>query len=157
MTSRSITGRKDFSDHDMRDAKIASALEKLPTHVHFRSGVSVRGKFLKKTTDSYEEGRLLTRSTSIFETRAQKAVQVLSDLFKTKSLQKDDVQGEAEWCIQGHTAQREVFAVEEQQKLVKKSLDIGGEEKQVAEKKNKVRTVKNSLEVTNSSIKLTPR
>ena len=43
------------------------------------------------------------------------------------------------------------------QKLVKKSLEIQVEEKQVAEINNKVRTVKNSLEVTNSSIKLTPR
>ena len=40
---------------------------------------------------------------------------------------------EAEWCIQEHTAQREV----------------------VAEIKNKVQTLKNSLEVTNSSIKQT--
>ena len=47
--------------------------------------------------------------------------------------------------------------MEEQQKLVKKSLEIQFEEKQVAERKNKVQTVKNSLEVTNSSIKLTPR
>ena len=64
---------------------------------------------------------------------------------------------EAEWCIQEHTAQREVVAVEEQRKLAKKSLKIQVEEKQVAEIKNKVRTVKNSLEVTNSSIKVTPR
>ena len=34
--------------------------------------------------------------------------------------------------------------------------EIQVEEKQVAEMKNKVQTVKNSLEVTNSSIKLTP-
>ena len=47
--------------------------------------------------------------------------------------------------------------MEEQQKLVKKSLGIQFEEKQVAAIKNKVQTVKNSLEVTNSSIKLTPR
>ena len=57
--------------------------------------------------------------------------------------------------IQEHTAQREVVAVEEQQKLVKKSLEVQVEEKQVAEIKNKVLTVKNSLEVTNSSIKQT--
>ena len=50
-----------------------------------------------------------------------------------------------------------MVAVEEQQKLVKKSLEIQVEEKQVAEIKNKVETEKNSLEVTNSSIKLTPR
>ena len=42
-------------------------------------------------------------------------------------------------------------------KLVMKSMEIQVEEKQVAERKNKVRIVKNSLEVTNSSIKLTPR
>ena len=47
--------------------------------------------------------------------------------------------------------------MEEQQKLVKKSLRIQVEEEQVAEIKNKVRAVKNSLKVTNSSIKLTPR
>ena len=44
---------------------------------------------------------------------------------------------------------------EEQQKLVKKSLMIQVEEKQAAEIKNKVQTVKNSLEVANSSIKQT--
>ena len=62
---------------------------------------------------------------------------------------------EAEWCIQEHTAQRKVDAVEEQQKLVKKSLRIQVEEKQVVEMQNKVQTVKNSLEVTNSSIRQT--
>ena len=45
--------------------------------------------------------------------------------------------------------------MEEQQKLVKKSLGIQVEEKQVVETENKVQTVKNSLEVTNSSIKQT--
>ena len=62
---------------------------------------------------------------------------------------------EAEWCVQEHAAQRKVVAVEEQQKVVKKSLEIQVEEKHVAEIKNKVQTVKNSLEVTNSSIKQT--
>ena len=38
---------------------------------------------------------------------------------------------------------------------MKKSLEIQIEKKQVAETKNKVQTVKNSLEVTNSSIKQT--
>ena len=54
--------------------------------------------------------------------------------------------------------------MEEQQKFVKKSREDQAEaltesqveEKQVAEITNKVQTVKNSLEVTNSSIKLTP-
>ena len=54
-----------------------------------------------------------------------------------------------------HTAQRKVVAVEEQQKIVKKFLENRVEKKQVAETKNKVQTVKNSLEVTNSSIKHT--
>ena len=45
--------------------------------------------------------------------------------------------------------------MEEQQKVVKKSLEIQVEEKHVAEMKNNVQTVKNSLEVTNSSIKQT--
>ena len=53
------------------------------------------------------------------------------------------------------TAQRKVAALEEQQKLVKKSLETQVEKKQVAETKNKVQTVKSSLEVTNSSIKQT--
>ena len=56
-------------------------------------------------------------------------------------------------------------AVNNNRKLVKKSLENQAEaltesqveEKQVAEIKNKVQTVKNSLEVTDSSIKLTPR
>ena len=65
-------------------------------------------------------------------------------------------------CIEEYTAQRKVVAWEEQQKLVKKSRDQAValtvthvEEKQVAEIKNKVQTVKNSHEVTNSSIKQT--
>ena len=45
--------------------------------------------------------------------------------------------------------------MDEQQKLVKKSLEIQVEEKHVAEIKNKVQTVRNSLEETNSSIKQT--
>ena len=62
---------------------------------------------------------------------------------------------EAERCIQEHTAQRSVVAVEEQPKFVKKSLEIQVEEKQVAEIKNKVQTVNKSFEVANSRIKQT--
>ena len=36
LTSQAITGRRHFSDYDMLDAKIASALKKLLRHVHFR-------------------------------------------------------------------------------------------------------------------------
>ena len=61
---------------------------------------------------------------------------------------------EAEWCSQEHIAQRKVEAVEEQQKLVKKSwedqaealTEIQVEEKQVAEIKNSVQTVKSKIE-----------
>ena len=38
--SQSITGRQDFSDYDMLDAMIASALKRLlDKHVHFRKRV----------------------------------------------------------------------------------------------------------------------
>ena len=48
LTSRSIKGRKDFSDYDMLDAMIASALKKLLTHVHFRKRVSVEEQRAQK-------------------------------------------------------------------------------------------------------------
>ena len=60
MTSRSITGRTNFPDYDMLDAKIASALEKLLAHVHFREEQVSKRNVLRKATDSYEQGRLLT-------------------------------------------------------------------------------------------------
>ena len=41
VTSRSILGRTGFTDCDMLDAMIASALEKIITSVHFRQRVSV--------------------------------------------------------------------------------------------------------------------
>ena len=62
MISQSIPGRRDFTDYEMLDAKIASALTKLLTSVHFRKRVSVEEQrnVQRKTTDSHEEGRLLT-------------------------------------------------------------------------------------------------
>ena len=61
VTPQSMTGRRDFTDYDMLDAMIASALKKLLTHVLLRKRVSVEGAtFLRNTTDSHEEGRLLT-------------------------------------------------------------------------------------------------
>ena len=39
MTSQSITGRRDFPDYEMLDAKIASAWKKIITSVHFRRRV----------------------------------------------------------------------------------------------------------------------
>ena len=66
---------------------------------------------------------------------------------------KNDTNRAKQSGVSKNTAQRKVVAVEEQQKLAKKSLEIQVEEKQVAEIKNKVQTAKNSLFVTNSSIK----
>ena len=59
-TSQSITKRRDFPDNEVLDAKIASALKMLLTSVHFRKRVSVEEQRAQKTTDSYEESRLLT-------------------------------------------------------------------------------------------------
>ena len=68
---------------------------------------------------------------------------------------------EAERFVQEHTAQREVVAVKINRNFWRSPWrtkpEIQVEEKQVAEIKNKVQMVKFSLEVTNSSIKLTPR
>ena len=47
MTSQSIEGRSNFPDFDVLGAKVASALKKVISNVHFRSS-------------AYEEGRLLT-------------------------------------------------------------------------------------------------
>ena len=46
MTSQSIEGRSNFPDFDVLGAKVASALKKIISNVHFRSS-------------AYEEGRLL--------------------------------------------------------------------------------------------------
>ena len=50
LTSRTITGRKDFPDYDMLDAMIASALQQrlLDKHVHFRKIVSVEEQRAQK-------------------------------------------------------------------------------------------------------------
>ena len=50
MTSRSITGRRVFSDYDMLDAMIASALRRrLNKHIHFRKRVCVGEQRAQKT------------------------------------------------------------------------------------------------------------
>ena len=49
LTSRSIVGRTDYPDHDMLDAMIASALQKLfDSHVHFRQNLSVEEQRAQK-------------------------------------------------------------------------------------------------------------
>ena len=56
VTSLSFTGRNDFSDYDMLDAMIASALKKVLTHVHFRKRVSVEEQRAQKD-DRFLRGR----------------------------------------------------------------------------------------------------
>ena len=57
MTSQSITWRKVFSDNDMLDAMIASALKRLlDKHVHFRKRVSVEEQRAQKY-DRFVRGR----------------------------------------------------------------------------------------------------
>ena len=92
MTSRSIVGRNDFPDYDMIDAKIASALKKLLTHVHFRKRVSVEEQRAQKD-DRLSRGRQIAHMSyeHFRATGAYAAVQGLSDLFTT-SFQNDDVQ-----------------------------------------------------------------
>ena len=56
LTSQSIAGRRDFTDYDMLDAMVASALKKLLTHVHFRKRVSVEEQRAQKH-DRFLRGR----------------------------------------------------------------------------------------------------
>ena len=94
VTSQSITGRKDFPDHDMLDAMIPSALKKLlNTQIHFRERVSVEEQRVQK----YDRFLLGTPiAYMIYEhfraTGSCEAEQGLSDSFK-KRLQNGDVQG----------------------------------------------------------------
>ena len=91
-TSRSMTGRTDFSDYDMRDAKIASSLKKLITNVHFRRRVSIE-ELRAPMFDRLLRGRQI--AFMIYEyfrsTGAHDVAQVLSDLFDVR-LHNDDVQ-----------------------------------------------------------------
>ena len=92
MTLQSIVGRKDFSDYDMLDAMIASALKKLITNMHFRRRVSTEELRAQNET-RFLRGRQI--AFMIYEhfraTGAYDASQGLSDLFNVR-LQDDDVQ-----------------------------------------------------------------
>ena len=92
VTSQSISGRRDIPDYEMLDAKIASALKKIITSVHFRRRVSVEEQRVK-TYDRFLRGRQI--ACMIYEycraTGAYEAVQGLSNLFSLR-LQIDDVQ-----------------------------------------------------------------
>ena len=85
--------RTNFTDYDVLDAMIASALKKLlNTHVHFRTIASVEEQRAQKY-DRFSLGRQI--AYMIYEhfraTETYEAVQELSDLFNIR-LQNDDVQ-----------------------------------------------------------------
>ena len=93
-TSRSIMERTDFTDYDMLDAMIASALKRLlDNHIYFRKSVSVEkqrsqkyDRFLRGRQNCSHDLRAFSCNPGAWE-----AVQGLSDLFK-KRLQNDDDQ-----------------------------------------------------------------
>ena len=85
-------GRIDFSDYDMLDAMIASALKKLlDKHVHFRLRVSVEEQRAQKY-DRFLRGVSITNKINehFRATRSYDTVQGLSDLFHIR-LHNDDV------------------------------------------------------------------
>ena len=93
MTSRSILGRNDFTDYDMLDAMIASALKRLlDKHIRFRKRVSVEEQRAQRY-DRFLRGRQIVYMIHehFRATGAHEAIQGLSNLFR-KRLQNDDVQ-----------------------------------------------------------------
>ena len=92
MTSRSITGRKDFTDYKMLDAKFASALKRLSRVCTSEGELVSKRNVLKKTTDSYEGKQIACVIYEYFRvTGAYEVVQGLSGLFNIH-LQNDGVQ-----------------------------------------------------------------
>ena len=83
VTSQSITGRRDFTDYEILDVKIASALKQILTSVHFRRRARIeeqraqqydrflRGRLVKRYKDaqicSENVCRLTTTKTSTFD------------------------------------------------------------------------------------------
>ena len=92
MTSRSISGRTDVPDYDFLDAKIASALKKLITNMHFRRRVCTEDLRAQNETRFLRGGQIAFMICEHFRaTGAYDAAQGLSDLFNAR-LQNDDVQ-----------------------------------------------------------------
>ena len=93
VTSQSITGRKDFTDYDMLDAMIASALKRpFDKYIHFRKRVSVEEQRAQQY-DRFSRGRQIAHMIyDHFRTiGAHEAVQGVSDLLRKRS-EDDDVQ-----------------------------------------------------------------
>ena len=92
-------GRTDFTDYDMLDAMIASALKSLlDKRNDFRKRVSVEEQRAQKD-DRFLQGRQIAYMINEHfpATGAYEAVQGLSDLFNIR-LQNDDIQGfDARW------------------------------------------------------------
>ena len=91
MTSQSIE-RRDFLDFDMLDAKIASALKRIITHLHFRKSASVEEHRAQKY-DRFLRRRQITymihdhfRAIGVYD-----AAQHLLNLF-SDSIRRDDIQ-----------------------------------------------------------------
>ena len=85
MTSRSITGRTDFTDYDLLDAKIASALKKLITNMHFRRRVCTEEPPAQNET-RFLRGRQMAfmKNEHLRATIAYDAAQGLSYLFNVR-------------------------------------------------------------------------
>ena len=83
MTSQSITGRRDFHDDAIDCVCIEEAFSRMCTS----EGEQVsKSNVLRNTTDSFEEGRLLTCSTENFRaTGAYEAILRYADTFKKKA------------------------------------------------------------------------
>ena len=92
MTSQSIEGRRDFTDYEMLDAKIASTLKKASHEFALCKRVSIEEQRAQKD-DRFLRGRQIAYMTyeHFRATGAYEAVQGLSDLFNIR-LQNDDVQ-----------------------------------------------------------------
>ena len=86
MTSQSIAGRRDFTDYEMLDAKVASTLKKIIECALPKECQRRRATRSENTNDSYEEGRLHNMIYEHFRASgAYEAVKGLSDLFKKAS------------------------------------------------------------------------
>ena len=81
LTSRLIVVRRDFTDFDVFDAMIASALRRLlDKHIHFRKRASVEEQ-CAQNSDRLFRGRQIAYTAHFRATEADEAAQGLSDLF----------------------------------------------------------------------------
>ena len=92
MTSQSIEGRRDFTDFEMLDAKIASGLQKVISSVHFRRRVIVEEQRAQKYDRFFRRRQIAYMIYDHFRaTGAHDAAHGLSDLFNV-CLHEDDIQ-----------------------------------------------------------------